>query len=125
MNNQLLVRLLVYFSIIMLLTGCWDQVDIEDRGFVAGVAIDKSSEDMNDHDRITLMNQFVVPEKMGGVEQGAGAEKPFTNLSASGNTLFEIRQEISLLTGRQPYYEHLKIIVKSAILSNSTGTRPI
>src|SRR5699024_9645129 len=111
----------MYCAVTLLLTGCWGQVNIEDRGYVAGVAVDKSDEKTSGHDQITVMNQFVIPSKLGGVEQSSGDAKPFTKLSASGRTLSEISQEMSALTARQPFYEHLKIIVFSEELTKEPG----
>src|SRR5690625_2517687 len=102
------LTLILYVSIALLLTGCWDQVNIEDRGFVVGVSIDSDKSD-DQSKTITVMNQFVIPQKtMAGQEEGE--EKPYTNLVASGSSLTEIGQELSSLTARKPYYEHLKIV---------------
>lgn len=121
MNKQLLLYLPINVIVILLLAGCWDQINIEDRGFVAGIAIDKSEEDTNNQNQITVMNQFVIPAKIGDIEQGGGEEKPFSNLSASGNSLSQIGQDLSSLTARQPFYEHLKIIVFSEEIAKEPG----
>lgn len=121
MNKQLLLYLPINCIFILLLAGCWDQINIEDRGFIAGLAIDQSDDETRDPDRITVSHQFIVPAKIGDIEQGGGEEKPYTNLSASGNSLSEIGQELSALTARQPFYEHLKIIVFSEDLAQKPG----
>lgn len=121
MNKRLFVYLFICCSVILLLAGCWDQINIEDRGFVAGIAIDKSDEKTGDHNRITVMNQFVIPTKIGNIEQGGREEKPFSDLSASGSSLSEIGQNMSLLTAHEPFYEHLKIIVFSDDLAKEPG----
>jgi len=121
MNKQLLLYLPINCIFILLLTGCWDQINIEDRGFVAGISIDKSKNDTNNQNQITVMNQFVIPAKIGDIEKGGGDEKPFSNLSASGNSLSQIGQDLSSLTARQPFYEHLKVIVFSEELAKEPG----
>src|SRR5690625_3939577 len=121
MTKQFFRHFPIYFSIILLLTGCWDQVNIEDRGFVAGIAIDQSDDKTSDYNQITVMNQFVLPAKIGDIEKGGGEENPFTNLSASGYSLSQIGQELSSLTARQPFYEHLKVIVFSEELAREPG----
>src|SRR5690625_7100406 len=57
--------------------------------------------------------------QIGGIEQEEGEGSPFTNLSASGSSLFEIGNELSSLTARRPYYEHLKVDRKSTRLNSS------
>lgn len=113
------LTLILYVSIALLLTGCWDQVNIEDRGFVVGVSIDSDKSD-DQSKTITVMNQFVIPQKtMAGQEEGE--EKPYTNLVASGSSLTEIGQELSSLTARKPYYEHLKIVSFSDEIAKEPG----
>lgn len=109
----------VFFFIILVLSGCWDEVDIEDRGFVVGIAIDVPDGEMDN--QITVMNQFIIPSKLGGIDQKEGAEKQYVNLSVSGNSLFEITQKASSTTSREPFYEHTKIVVLSEDLAKKPG----
>ncbi len=100
---------------IFLLSGCWDETDIEERGFVIGTAIDLAEdEDVKDNPMLKMTNQFVVPAGI-GLPTGAGSEQEaFTNLSATGESFFEIIRTMSTTVGRAPYFEHLKLIVVSA-----------
>ncbi|WP_045519003.1 Ger(x)C family spore germination protein [Neobacillus niacini] len=118
---------LLYVSLCLLLTGCWDQVESEERGYVIGVGIDPSDHDtLEDRDeeeatedsiakeRFKVTFQFVVPSAL----QGKGGESsqiqdPFLNVAASGNTMFQIVRNISKKIARSPYFQHIKMIIIS------------
>lgn len=60
--------LLVLISCILLLTGCWDKVEIEDRAFVLSIGVDKAkgsgedSEDSEDGSQDKYLFSFVNPD---------------------------------------------------------------
>ncbi|MGY0694614.1 Ger(x)C family spore germination protein [Virgibacillus sp. FSP13] len=114
------IMFLLSSSLILLLTGCWDQVDIEERGFVVGSAIDMTEEKESGGYVLSLTNQFVVPAGLGAPMQGGGGQKAFNNISASGESMFEISRAMAELTSRAPFYEHEKIIV----ISNKVARTP-
>lgn len=97
-----------------LLTGCWDNVPIEERGFVIGSALDMKDEKINGNYELTLTNQFVVPAGASTTTGGGGEEQEaFANLSASGNSVFAMDEEMASLTSKIPFFEHLKLLVIS------------
>lgn len=122
--------------LVFLTTGCWDRVEIENRGFVIGVAIDAAKEKQaketeekeapskpKGKQRFVATHQFVVPGALkgqggGGGQQGGGqGGDAFLNLSSEGNTMFEIARTFATRTSRSPYLEHLKIIIVSEELA--------
>lgn len=108
---------------LVLLTACWDQVAIEKRGFVIGTSVD--IEEMGDKKgkglyTLGVTSQIVVPAGLWTSGQGGAAKKAFTNVSASGSSLFEISRVIAKRTSRIPYYEHLKVVVVSEELAMET-----
>ncbi|GGP08899.1 Ger(x)C family spore germination protein [Oceanobacillus neutriphilus] len=112
--------LILVCCLCLLLAGCWDEVNIEERGFVIGIAIDMAEKQSGGNPEITLTDQFVVPAGLGTPSEGGGhqsSQKPYTNLSLSGNSLFEISREMALIQGNAPFYEHLKLIVVSEELA--------
>ncbi|WLD92752.1 Ger(x)C family spore germination protein [Alkalihalobacillus sp. AL-G] len=122
MDKRKLYVILFWFLPI-LLTGCWDRVEIEERGFVIGTAIDISGETIEQVGKHELMmtNQFVVPGGLGSSSQrGGGEQKAFFNLSTTKESMFENSQKMASLTSRSPYYEHLKMI----IISNEVAQVP-
>ncbi|WP_373895269.1 Ger(x)C family spore germination protein [Virgibacillus sp. CBA3643] len=107
------VLLFICLSVVILLTGCWDEVNIEDRGFIVGSAIDLAESHDPDDPKVTVTNQFVLPSKLGGPSEMGGEGKAFSNLSVSGGSIFAIVREMATLTSKMPYFEHLKVIVVS------------
>ncbi|WP_096271701.1 Ger(x)C family spore germination protein [Paucisalibacillus globulus] len=103
------------FIALMLLSGCWDSVNIEERGFIVGMAIDVAEEGKSDGNyQLILTNQFAVPSGLGTPSQsGGGGGKSFMNLSASGTSIYDIAQNLANQTNKMPFFEHLKLIIVS------------
>lgn len=118
MNKQKVVHFLLFCSMTLVLTGCWDRVEIEQRGFVVGMAVDLAEESSGEETKLTVTNQFVIPSGLGTPAKGGGG-KAYFNLSASGKSLFEIESEMATLTSRSPFFQHLQIIVVSSKLASS------
>jgi spore germination protein len=111
------------FLITFPLSGCWDRVEIEERGFVVGVGVSL----MKDEDKerllegqnflgdypIELTYQFVEPTGLRAPTQGGGQDKAFLNMSGSGDTALEVTRDLANNASRTPYFEHIKIIIIS------------
>ncbi|USK70825.1 Ger(x)C family spore germination protein [Peribacillus asahii] len=127
-------RSISIFCLLFLVTGCWDQNEIEERGFVIGTAIDMvkgqtddSVGEMSEEERkekYKLTYQFVVPGNFigggsGGGQSGGGASegKPFLNLTAEGTSIHQITRKMAAETSRKPYLEHINLIVLSEELA--------
>lgn len=123
MRKFLLVFLTV--SLTLVATGCWDQVEIDDRGFVIGVAIDlpKSKEleekakreapnKPHGKHRFVVTQQFVIP---GALTQNTASktDQAYLNLTSEGSSMFEITRELATRTSRSPFFQHLKILIIS------------
>lgn len=99
---------------ILLLSGCWDTVSIEDRGFIIGSAIDIEETPNVDHPELTLTNQMVLPAVIASATQGGGGDqKPFLNFTVKSSSTYKIDEEIVSRSSRQPFYEHLTVLVIS------------
>lgn len=108
-------KIIILLSLLScVLIGCWDRVEIEDRGFVIGIAIDMVESEKKEYE---LTYQVVVPKALkGGGGQGPGGQqgaKAFVNVNAKGETMFEIARSLSTKTSRTPFFEHLKSIIVS------------
>jgi len=98
---------------LVVLSGCWDRVEIEERGFVVGTAIDAT-----DSAAFVLTFQFVLPSAAQSKSPQSGQSgKSFQNLSAEGTTLFKAARKMSNESSRPPYMEHNKIIILSERLA--------
>ena len=56
-----MLRMLMLFMLVWPLAGCWDRIEIEERGFVVGTALDAAEDG-----QIKLTFQIVVPTQMKG-----------------------------------------------------------
>lgn len=100
--------------IVPLLTGCWDRIEIEERGFVVGVGIDLAEKDKEKDSQVFKTTcQFVVPVGIGGPTIGAGNKKAFMNVSETGDNMFEITRKMATKVARSPFYEHLQVLILS------------
>lgn len=104
--------------IIFLLTGCWDRIEIDQRGFVVGVAIDYSNTQKH---KFKGTYQIVVPSGLKQSSQGksgsGSSNKAYFNLSTTENSMPAISSKLAVRTSRSPYFEHLKIIIISSELA--------
>lgn len=119
MNNKT-VLLPAVMVMTFLLTGCWDQVEIEDRGFIIGSGIDLSDDSNNDQTELALTHQFVVPEGIGTPTDSGGDEPAFDNLTSSGTNMFSVSRKMSEQTSKIPFYEHEKVVV----ISDEVASKP-
>lgn len=107
----------VFLPLFFLLTGCWDRVEVEERGFVIGTAVDvmkDQEEQKGDNTPFEITYQFVIPRGLAAPTQGqGGGSKAFMNLSMKGESAFEITRQMASKTSRTPYFEHQKVIVVS------------
>lgn len=129
--------LCVFTAALTMVAGCWDQVQIEERGFVVGIAIDaprtketesranKEAPDKPKSDqRFLVTHQLVIPGGLVSGSQGTGggqntANEAFLNLVSEGDSLFETSRELAARTSRSPFYQHLKVLIISEEVARS------
>ncbi len=109
------IKTIVFVSIsFILLTGCWDTVSIEDRGFIVGSAIDIDEQQDADHPILTVTDQMVLPAGMSStVESDGGEQQPFLNFTMERDSTYKVDEEIVSRSSKQPFYEHLSVLVIS------------
>src|SRR5690625_3946424 len=101
------IRSFLIFCI--LLTGCWDVVNIEDRGFIVGSAIDIQEDGNSKQPEFMITNQIVVPAGMISVQQESdGGEQAFINFTSTGKSIYKMKEEVTTISSKVPYYEHLE-----------------
>jgi Ger(x)C family germination protein len=128
---------------IIFLSGCWDQMNIEQRGFVLGVAIDAyppapakeegkkpgetppeeemELEIMETHTGkplYALTVQLPILRKSsqpseGGTSGGGGQDSNTWDITQIGNSIYSMNRELLSRTSLALYYEHLQVIVLS------------
>ncbi|TCM95916.1 spore germination protein [Paenibacillus sp. BK033] len=121
----------------LLLSGCWDRVEIDQRGFVVGVGIDepdkkedeKQGNNIQDDDKqaqdnqsgpskrqtFKVVYQIVMPAGLSTNKSdgGAGGGKAYFNMAVEENAMATSMSKLSQRLSRAPFFEHLKVIVVS------------
>ncbi|WP_209122771.1 Ger(x)C family spore germination protein [Alkalihalobacillus sp. BA299] len=123
-NNvqSLFISLLVIF--LLFLTGCWDQRDIEELSINVGEALDMGEPSPHEQEfekegggyqkrnLFTFTMQNVVPQASGGGQQeGGGQQKAYENLSVTGDSVYQLFLELTLIDEHIPLGSHLKVVV--------------
>lgn len=107
----------------ILLTGCWSGREIESLGFATVVALDKLPDE-----QIELSVQFAITAALGGGEEGGdgggGSEAPVWTVSCTGENLAGAIQEMRSLTGKYPFWAHVRVIILGEELARS-GIAPV
>lgn len=119
----------------LVLTGCWDRVEIEERGFVVAMGIDlvhhseiepKARTEIHERHgtekrtRVKVTYQLALPGKlaMGASQEGNGG-RAFVNFTTEGDTLFETARILSTRSSRSLYFEHNKLVLIGEELARS------
>ncbi|MNO15880.1 Spore germination protein B3 precursor [compost metagenome] len=104
----LIFLIAMQFLLPLVLSGCWDSVELNRRAIVSGVAIDRGpSEDQ----KYLLSFQVIVSEEISG-EQTRGIS-PVALYSGSGRTMFEALANTSRQTARFLSLGHVRVVIIS------------
>lgn len=93
----------------LLITGCWDRREIEERTSVVGIAIDKSKEHPS-HLLVTV--QIPIPIKIAGASGGkaGGGKQAVRVMSSEGKTVVEAFQNLQKRLNQELFYGHTRVI---------------
>ena len=131
MRRTLHIILMIF--LILLLTGCWDRYELEDRANILGIAIDLAQEkELSDEPEVThrkghfpikkretlykVTAQIAVPGKIKlGPEGGGGqgSEKTAWVLETFGHTMKDAMSNLQQQLAEKLYLGHLQIVVVS------------
>ncbi|AKL96829.1 spore germination protein KC [Clostridium aceticum] len=94
---------IIFIMLLLLLTGCWNQREINDLGIVIAMGIDIVEED-----NIALTVQMVMPRML---DKDSGKENAIVSYTETGLTLFEALRKINLVSSNKPYIGHIQLVV--------------
>lgn len=150
--NTFFKKMVIVLSLVgtILLTGCWDYMETENRGYVLGIAIDVAEplpkgqneleEYLSERDiekmplqqgsekyaytiQIPVIPQArIKPEGGGG---GAEDEERTWNLTIAGNSFFEVNREFATRLDFPAFYEHLQVVVISEEVARAGILEPL
>lgn len=103
---------LIMISIISLvfLSGCWDDVEIEDRSFTVGIAVDLVEEG-REYPELAMTQQVIVPVAFSTTVTRPG--QAYRNATAEGRSLFEINRRTTKYASTYITVTHLKVVLFS------------
>lgn len=123
-----------------LVTGCWDRVEIEERGTILALAIDPLGEDSrqqnitgprakSDVSGIKLTAQIAIPGRIplgpGGGTSGVSSAKPVWLISATGKTIDDAMNALQMELAERVFLGHLRIIIVNQKLAQNPGLHDI
>ena len=97
-------RIIILFSFLILLTGCWDKKELNELAIAVGLAIDQAE------DGYKLSVQIVNPSEVSPQANASGIT-PATVRSKQGETIYEAIRKLSLTNSRRIYTSHLRLLV--------------
>lgn len=71
MIKRITIKPILIITILLILTGCWDQEEIEQRAYVLGIGLDKTS-----HNGIIKVTYLISNPEAGSTQQGGGSQEP-------------------------------------------------
>ncbi len=103
-----LILMLLIISMLLTLTGCWDQIEIEERTFISSLGVDIAPEEVrNKSNRYEISYSF--PNYGGGV----GGETEITNifLSVVANDMFNAERILATRSSKNIFLGHMKLVI--------------
>lgn len=100
----------IYIVALLILSGCWDSVDIEDRAFTVGIAVDLT-EESGKFPTLQMTQQVIVPAVFSTSQSTPG--KAYRNLDGTGETIFEINRKTTNHASTKLSVTHLKVVLFS------------
>jgi spore germination protein len=119
--NKVLLCFLIVAS--CFLFGCWDRTEIEEIGFLIGVAFDPvenfdeemermQKEKKRDYNHLFKSTyQVAIPSALIQQEGGGSSEDPFFNITTTGMTNFKMVRQIAARRSRRLSFEHIKVMI--------------
>src|SRR5699024_7760847 len=105
----------------ILLTGCWDTINMEDRGFIVGSAIDLAEDDPVDP-IYSITKQYVLPQSFIHPAEQASGQKAVDNTAGKGRSVSRVSEEMGANSSKTPYVGHIKRLIISEELAKQMCT---
>lgn len=116
MDRKIIIGLLV----LLILTGCWDKVEIEDRAHISAVGIDKYKFPEDDGENETrYVFTFAFPEHKTG-------EHKDIVISTVGETLYSVSKIMADRSNKEFFFGHLRtVVISSDVAKDSKAFRQV
>jgi spore germination protein KC len=104
-NFRKIMIIIVRLLMPIFITGCWNNIDVNDRVFVVAAGLDKSK-----NGQIDFTVQVIKPSAIGSRKQG-GSIKATENISSQGITVFDAVRNMLTRNNKKPFYGHIQVII--------------
>ncbi len=101
------VKIVAVFLSLLLLTGCWDRLELTEVGIITALAIDKNPET----GEYILSAQYLRPAALSAV--APSPVEPFIVITSKGTTVSELIRKADQNVGRNGFYAHNKVVIVS------------
>lgn len=91
-------------ALMLILTGCWNNRELEDIGIAVAMGIDKVD------DQYIVTVQLVNPSSI-SARMGDSSRAPIVTYQEKGKTIFEAIRRLTKTAPRKTFYPHLKMLV--------------
>lgn len=97
-------------SVLLLLTGCWDKVELNEISIVTGIAIEKGEKE-----KFLVTVETINAPQLSAEQPGSGT--PVITFQEEGNSLAELSEKMNIGLSRKLIYSHTRIIVIDEIVA--------
>ncbi|MBS4202104.1 Ger(x)C family spore germination protein [Bacillus sp. FJAT-49732] len=107
-DMRIILHSISYFAILVLLTGCWDKVEINDQAIITATALDKDEDG-----QIELSLQIFIPKSFSaGGQGGPGSSGPVTfNTSQKGDNIADALSKVQGKLSRKLFWGQCKVFI--------------
>lgn len=117
-SMQVFVKLAIVFSLLFLLVGCWDRIELNNLALITAIAFDKAEDN-----RIQVTAQIIIPRNQGGGGSmgaggsGNGAARPTIIRSEQGLDIADALSKLQRKIPRKQFWGQCKIFIFSDTLA--------
>lgn len=110
------IIILFVISILMItsMSGCWDKIEIDQRGFVNAIGVDRIKEQKQSENELIPPKKFLASyaiTNLAAYYTGEGNKSLV--LSGSGSSIAEVSEQLTTISGRTIFYGHAKVLILS------------
>lgn len=103
--KQLKPKFILFFILVLILSGCWNSRELNEIGIAVGLGIDKTEDD-----QVLVTVQLVNPAEI-STKQSGGGRAPIVTYQEKGDTVFEALRRMTKTVPRKTFFPHLRMLV--------------
>ncbi|MGO4346080.1 Ger(x)C family spore germination protein [Paenibacillus sp. MCAF9] len=111
---------LASFLVLCLITGCWDNNELDEYGYVQAISIDRGEGDFVD-----ITTHFYNPSSKMQTDPATSTAAKGINIRTTGETFFEAMREIPAKFGRKAKWDHMRVIIIEENLARTLNIREV